>query len=40
MREVVKRTKKKILENKLTTKYPSSTRRQEIKNMDDTPKLY
>jgi hypothetical protein len=40
IREIVKRTKKKILENKLTTKYPSSTRRQEIKNRDDTPKLY
>jgi len=40
IREIVKRTKKKILENKLTTKYPSSTWRQEIKNRDDTPKLY
>jgi hypothetical protein len=40
IREIVKRTKKKILENKLTTKYPSSTKRQEIQNRNDTPKLY
>jgi hypothetical protein len=40
IRQVVKRTKKKILENKLTTKYPPSISRHEIKNRDDTPKLY
>jgi hypothetical protein len=40
IRQVIRRTKKKILENKLTTKYPPSISRQEIKNKDDTPKLY
>jgi hypothetical protein len=40
IRQVVKRTKKKILENKPTTMYPPSISRHEIKNRDNTPKLY
>jgi hypothetical protein len=40
IRQVVKRTKKKIPENKLITKYPPSISRHKINNRDDTSKLY
>ena len=40
IRQVLKRTKKKLLENKFITKYPSSISRKQIKTRDDTPKLY